>query len=126
MEVVNVYIAYETGLWPFHVDLDFTLKNSLFGAVRLTKNSVQIFLLWYWICRNFSLSDGNGLEKKVIIFSVDLSLPVHVDYKTNFILILIKAPTQGLHNTILTAEIEHSTHFRERHNKFFKACVTVG
>ena len=119
MEVVNVYIAYETGLLPFHVDLDFTLKNSLFGAVRLTKNSMQIFLLWYWICRNFSLSDGNGLEKKVIIFSVDLSLPVHVDYKTNFILILIKAPTQGLYNTILTAEIEHSTHFRERHNKFF-------
>ena len=38
MQVVNIYIAYETGLWPFHVDLDFALKNSLFGTVRLTKN----------------------------------------------------------------------------------------
>ena len=33
------YIAYEINLWTYPQDADFLLANSLFGAVKLTKNS---------------------------------------------------------------------------------------
>ena len=36
--MVNIYIAYELGASSSHID-DPTLKNCLFGAVTLTKNS---------------------------------------------------------------------------------------
>lgn len=48
--------------------------------------------------RRFSLSNGSGFGKKVIIFAVDLhmqSSSAHVDNKKN-ILIHGKGPTQGL------------------------------
>ena len=32
-QVVNIYIFYETNFWPFKQSLDFTLRNSLFGAL---------------------------------------------------------------------------------------------
>ena len=32
------YIAYDITFWPFNFDQDFTPRNSLFGAVKLTKN----------------------------------------------------------------------------------------
>ena len=37
--VVNTYIVYEINLWPFKQRADFTLGNSLLGAVKLTKNA---------------------------------------------------------------------------------------
>lgn len=37
--VVNAYIVYEISLWPFKQSPVFTLGNSLFGAVRRTKNA---------------------------------------------------------------------------------------
>ena len=36
--VVNIYIVYDINFWPFKYSCDFTLKNSLFGSVKLTKN----------------------------------------------------------------------------------------
>ena len=36
--VVNIYIVYETNLWKQIHRANFTLINSLFGAVKLTKN----------------------------------------------------------------------------------------
>ena len=38
-KVVNLYIVYEIILWPFRRDDDFTLRNSLFDAIKLTKNA---------------------------------------------------------------------------------------
>ena len=37
---MNIYIAYEINLWPFRRDDDFTLKNALFGTVKLVKNAL--------------------------------------------------------------------------------------
>ena len=41
-QVVNIYIFYEINLWPFTVEKGFALRNSLFGAVKLPKNTVLI------------------------------------------------------------------------------------
>ena len=37
--VVNLYIGYKLGTRSRDLSTDFTLHNSLFGAVKLTKNS---------------------------------------------------------------------------------------
>ena len=54
--------------------------------------------------RSFSLFGGTGFGKKVIIFRTDMSSSVHIDNKKKYIFILIKRPTDGLDDTMLTAE----------------------
>ena len=53
----------------------------------------------------------------MISFGVDMSSPVHVDNKKKNILILGKAPTQGLEHT-LTAEKMYSINFTVTGKKF--------
>ena len=38
-KVINLYIAYTLGLQLRNLNTDFTLGNSLFGSVKLTKNA---------------------------------------------------------------------------------------
>ena len=59
----------------------------------------------------FSLPDGS-VGKNVIILGVDMSLSVHIDNKKRDILILGKAPTQGLDDTTLSAETQYSINCR--------------
>lgn len=58
----------------------------------------------------FSLLNG-GFSKNKIIFGVDMSPSVHVDNKRKVILIPGEGTTQGLDDTILTAEAQYSTSF---------------
>ena len=37
--VVNLYVAYELVTWSKDLNSEFTLKYSLFGAIKLTKNA---------------------------------------------------------------------------------------
>ena len=37
--VVNLFIAYKLDRWSRELNTDFTLKDCLFGAVKLTKNA---------------------------------------------------------------------------------------
>ena len=37
--VVNIFIVYELSRWSEDLNADFTLKNCLFGAIKLTKNA---------------------------------------------------------------------------------------
>ena len=37
--MLNIYVVYEINFWLFNVGKDFALGNSLFGAVKLTKNT---------------------------------------------------------------------------------------
>ena len=52
------------------------------------------------------------------IFGAGIRSPVHIDNKKKDILILGKGPTDGLHDTTLTAEKEYSLNFTEQQNKF--------
>ena len=94
--VVNIYIVYELGVSNSHND-DPTLKNSLFGAVTLIKNT-DIDKYWYsgyWIGfdkrSSFSFS-GGGFGSNVIIFGVNISSSPHVNNKKKYILILGRGP----------------------------------
>ena len=53
------------------------------------------------------------MGKNVIIFEVDMSSSVPIDNKGKDILILGEGPTQGLHDTTLTAEAKYPINFTQ-------------
>ena len=83
--ILNIYIAYELGASSSHNN-DPTLKNCLFGAVTLTKNS-DIDKYGYsgygtGFDRRSSFSfPGGGFGQNVLIFGVDMSFSAHIDNK---------------------------------------------
>ena len=97
----------------------------LLAAIKLTQNTDpdKYFYSGYRIAfealGNFSLSDGNGIGKNVIIFGADMSSSVHIDNKKNDISILGKGPTDGLDSSsTLTTDKEHCINFTEQEKKF--------
>ena len=60
----------------------------------------------------FSLPDRT-YGKNVIIFGADMTSSVHVDNNGKDILILGEEPTQGLDDTILTAEAIYPINFKQ-------------
>ena len=94
---------------------DPTLKNCLFRAVILTKNTD---IDKYGYCgygtgfdkKSSFTFPGGGMGQNVITFGVDMSSSAHIDRKKKYILILGKGPIQGLKHT-LTAEKMYSINF---------------
>ena len=111
---MNIYIVYELGTSRPHTD-DPAPKNSLFAAVRLTKNAdidkyqYSSYRIGFDKKSAFSFPNGR-FGQNVIIFGVDMSSSVHVDNKKKVILILGKGATQGLEHT-LAAEKMYSIKF---------------
>ena len=108
-KVINLYISYKLNLQLRNLNADFTLNNCLFGSVKLTKNA-NLDKYNYSACAigfdsrlEFLFTDGS-FGKNVIIFGADMSSSVHIDNKNKDILIIGEGPTQGLDDTILTAE----------------------
>ena len=99
-------IIYELDTWSRNLNSDFTLKDCLFGSVKLAKNAD----LDKYVYTSYDIGFHSHLEfslpENVIIFGVDLSSPVHIDNKGKDILLLGKGPTQGVHDTTLTAEAQ--------------------
>ena len=85
-KVVNIYIAFELGA-SSSSDNNPTLKNCLFGAVTLTKNTTDIEMYGYSgygirFDRRLSYSFlGGGFGQNIRIFGVDMSSSVHIDNK---------------------------------------------
>ena len=113
--IVSIYTVYELCASGSFSN-DPTLRNSVFCAVKLTKNA-NIDKYWY-------SGYGIGFDRKgsfsfpdcrfgqnVIIFGVDMSSSVHIDNKKKDILIIGKGPTQGLGIHSLTAEKMNSIKF---------------
>ena len=99
-KIVNIYIVYdlESNLTNF----DPTLKNCLFGAVKLTKNNCIDKYSGYGIRFDSGatfLFPNGSFGENVIIFGVDMSNSVHANYKINNILVLGKGFIQGINGT---------------------------
>ena len=83
--VLNFYIVYKIKLWPLNLYAWFTLLNTLFGAVKLSKNaySDKYYYSGYGTgfdtCGTFSLTDNSEFGKNVIIFKVGNSSSVYAD-----------------------------------------------
>ena len=84
------------------------MKNCLFGAVTLTKNTDIDEYLYSGYGTGFDRRSsfsfpGTRFGQNVLIFGLDMSFSLHIDSKKKDILVLGKGPTQGLEHT-LTAE----------------------
>ena len=120
-KVVNIYIVYKLRASSSHIS-DPTLKNCLFGAVTLTKNTdiEKREYSGYGIGfdRRGSLSFlGGGFGQNVMIFGADMSSSIHIDNEKKDILVLGRGPTQGLEIT-LTEEKMYPNNFKVTKNKF--------
>ena len=90
---IYIYISCILNHWPENLNTGFKLGNLLFGSVKLRKNADQIntyIVVMIFDSRSeFSLSDGS-MEKNVIIYRTNLSLPAYIDIKGKDISFLMK------------------------------------
>ena len=126
--IVSIYIVYELGASDSN-DNDTTLKNCLFGAVTLTKNT-DIDKYGYsgygtGFDRRSSFSfPGGGFGQNLLVFRADMSSSAHIDNKKKYILALGKGPTQGSEH-LLAGEKIYPINFTVTKKNFFKACITM-
>ena len=107
--VANLYVAYEFNIWSKDLNTEFTLKDYLFPAIKLTKkaNPNKYFYSRYEIgfdSRSLFSIPIFDWGKNAIIFGVDMSSSVHDNNVNRDILILGEGQTKGLDDTWLTAE----------------------
>ena len=108
-KVKHIYISEIIIQRSRYLNTDFTLGNSLFGSVKLTKNTDPNkyvntgYVTRFDLHSQFSLPDGS-MEKNVTTVGADMSPSVHFVNKGKVILILVEGPTQGLDDTTLIAE----------------------
>ena len=80
--IVNLFMVYEINLRSLNLDGKFTLSDSLFDVVQLTRNADRNKYSYYRYMGfdthgTFSLSDSSGCVKNIIVFGVDNSFSVH-------------------------------------------------
>ena len=119
--MVNIYIVYD--LESNLNNIDPTIRNCLFGAVKLTKNNdidkykYSGYGIEFDSGGTFLFPDGSFGEN--LIFSLaDMSSSVHANHKINNILVLGKGFIQGINDTTIYAEKTYSINFTKTKRKF--------
>ena len=120
--VINIYIVYK--IKPIFRLSDYTVQNTLFGGVKITKNATDTSkhkYEGYRICFDeggtFSKSGINN-SRNVLIFGVHESSLVHVNNKANNIYVMGDLFVQGINDTTLYAEKIYSQNFTAVNKKF--------
>ena len=88
INVVNIYVAYKLNPISFSRNTDYTMKNALFGAMKITKNTNTSKNKYegYGICfdEGGSFISGNITNSRnVLIFGADMSSSIHNTNKAN-------------------------------------------
>ena len=84
-KVVNNYIDFGINLWPCNYGKDFASVNSSFRSDKLAKNAhpdkyrYSGYGIGFDERGSFSLQDGSGIGKNVIILGADMSSSMHID-----------------------------------------------
>ena len=107
--IVNLFIVYELDTCSRDLNAGFTLKDCLFGAVKLTKNADpdKCFYSGYGIGFDFRscfLIPNFNWGKNVSIFGVENSSSTQTDNRKKDILVIGEGTTQVLDNTTITAK----------------------
>ena len=82
-KTVNVYIVYDLDNWPKVPLRNFAIKDCLFGAINVVKNSDKGN--YVYSCYGIAFdgkglcSFGNGETRNVVIFGSDSSSSSHID-----------------------------------------------
>ena len=118
---VSLFIVYK--LNSHTANIDFTLRDCLFEAVKITKDKdlenykYSGYGIGFDSRGTFSHSDGNNASN-VIIFGANLSKSIHSNNKTENILILGKGLIEKLNGKTLYAEQRYPTNFTVTDKKF--------
>ena len=100
--MLTLFIVYELNKWPRNPTNNITLKNCLFGIVKLTRNKEKTKFSHNGpeiaFDRKGWLSFGNEFARDVVIFGVDNSSSSHTDHRKNNFLGLGKGPNDGINN----------------------------
>ena len=121
--IISFFIVYELDAWSRDINSDFTLKDCLFGDVKIAKTTDTDNYVYsgYGIAidsrSDFLLPDGS-VGKNVIIFGVDMSSSVNIDNKNKDILTLDILSMQGLDDTTLTGETKYSINYSRSNKRF--------
>lgn len=110
--IVNLYTLYVVIFWPYNLSAEFTIGNCLFGTVKLAKNAdVDKYgysgsCIGFDACPSFLLSNKKEMTEKMLLFLMYMT--VHLSMLITKKIILRKSPTNGLEDSITTAETEYS------------------
>ena len=121
--VINIYIVYELDPISSTRDTTFTIQNTLFGAMEITKNAdiSKYKYKGYGICfdegGSFSIGNINN-GSNVLIFGVDESYVIHSNNKANNIYVMGDGIVQGINDTTLYAEKIYCQNFTQPSKKF--------
>ena len=122
--VVNIYIVYK--LYPITSrDTTFTIQNTLFGAMQITKNADTSKYNYKGYGISFGESEefthvrkrGNfnntAMARNVRIFGVDMSFTKHANNKANNIYVMAKDYIQKINDTTIYAEKMYYRNFTD-------------
>ena len=121
--ISNFCISYKSDTCSKDLNIDFTLDECLFGAVKLTNNADTDKCKYSGYGREFDSrskflwKDGSAGEN-VIIFGVNNSSSVHIDGWYKSVLVLGDGPTKCLDNAVITVEAKCPINFTETGKRF--------
>ena len=127
---VSIYVVYKLGPIRSTRNIDYTIQNALFGAMKITKNtdSSKNNFTGYGICFNEGGQFGHTVKqgnfnhttnaKNVIIFGVDMSSIVYATNRANNIYVMGNDIILGINNTTIYAEKPFHNNFTEFGVKF--------
>ena len=128
--VINIYCVYKLDPIDFSKNNKFTIQNTLFGAIEITKNAntSQYKYKGYGICFDESeeftqvRKEGNfnhtTSARNVIIFGADMSFSKHSNNKANNIYVMGKDYIQKINDTTIYAEKMFYRNFTDPGHKF--------
>ena len=128
--VINIYIVYKLTPISSTINTDYTIKNALFGSMKITKNtdSSKNNYKGYGLCFDEGGEFGHTVKqgnfnrvrnaKNVIVFGVDTSSSVHATNRSNNIYVMGKEFIQGINDTTIYAEKLFHNNFTEHGVKF--------
>ena len=123
IKIAHFCIVYDWDIWPKILLRNFTLKNYLFGATIIVKNSDKEKYVYsgYVIAidRRDEWSFGSNYARNIMISGVDNSSSSHTDNLTNIFLILGEGYTLGINGNFGAPENNFSINFSKSNTKFY-------
>ena len=129
--VVNIYIAYKLDRLASTRDKRFTIQNTLFGAMQITKNATdndKNNYKGYGICFDersefgHTITEGGRAHttdaRNDLIFGADISSSVHATNRANYIYLMGTGLMQGINDTTIYAEKNFYRNFTDFGKKF--------
>ena len=105
--ILNLYIVYRLNNRPHNPSNNFTLKNCLFGRVKLSRNMVKSKFIYNGRGIAFDGEGnefGNEFARNNVNFGVDNKSLSHTNNRKNNFLVLGEVPTDGINDSTGAAE----------------------